>query len=122
MDYNDYEQSSEIVRLLKRAFISAGEAHDFSFERTDESTGDTVEPDKVSAMTYAAVCKSEYLAAKAIYYSCPDLWRDDFSKLFAKFDEFTNELLTDFSTDHSTQWVDIQFNELKEAYTYTIGD
>ena len=36
--------------------------------------------------------------------------------IFHLFDSYMSELLTNYKTDHSHQWTDIEFNRLKETF------
>ena len=98
------------------AFILAKHAHDCSFNNDEEKR----QEDKCAAMAYASACIAKYSAAEAIYWTTPDLEHAEIPELFAKFDTFTYELLTDFETNHSRQWVDIEFNNLRELYENSV--
>lgn len=71
-------------------------------------------------MSYASACIAKYSAAEAIYWTTPDLENDEIPELFAKFGTFTRELLTDFETNHSRQWVDIEYNQLRKLYEFSV--
>ena len=93
--------------LLFEANTAAKHAHGCCF-------GD--KEDRVLALTYAAACTAKSSAAEAIYWCSPELENDDIPALLHRFDAFTNEIREDYRTDHSRQWVDIEYNQLQEHY------
>lgn len=102
------------LRLMKQAFGYARRARNCSFNR------DKRPEDKCSAMAYASSCIAKSSAAQAIYWTTPELEHSELPELFTQFDVFANELFTDFETDHSRQWVDIEFNRLKELFEESV--
>lgn len=104
------------LRLMHYAFYAARDAHDYSFDNTEKHRKE----DKCTAIVYAAVCVARYSSAQAIYWVTPDLEHGEIPELFAAFDKFTHEVLSDYATNHSRQWVDIYFEELKEKYENSV--
>lgn len=76
----------------------------------DENEGE------LAGVAYLQRASSKMSTAEALYYLHYEiLARDEVEDIFSKFDTFANELVEDFSTKHSQQWTDIQFEELKDA-------
>lgn len=110
------EKMTAFISLMHSAFSFAKRAHDCSFNDEEEKRHE----DKCAAMAYASACIAKYSAAEAIYWTTPDLAHGEIPDLFAQFDTFTHELLTDFETDHSRQWVNIEFEHLRELYENSV--
>lgn len=110
------EKMTAFISLMHSAFSFAKRAHDCSFNNEEEQRHE----DKCAAMAYASACIAKYSAAEAIYWTTPDLAHGEIPDLFAQFDTFTHELLTDFETDHSRQWVNIEFEHLRELYENSV--
>ena len=110
------EKMNTFLCLMNDAFSAAVQAHKYSFESEDGKRAE----DRCVAMSYAAVCTAKYSAAEAIYWTTPDLAHSEIPDIFAQFDTFTTEVLTDFATDHSRQWVDIEFNELRKRFENSV--
>lgn len=106
------EKTKAFLRLMKAAFSFAKHAYNCSFDNYETHRVE----DKCSAMAYASACISKYSAAEAIYCTYPELERPEFPKLFSQFEAFAREVLSDFETGHSRQWVDIEFKRLKELF------
>lgn len=106
------DKQTEFQALLREAFLLAKNAHDC----TRDDTVTKLPEDKVSALSYAAACTSKYSAAEAIYWCSPELEDDDIPQILAQFDTFTDEIRNDYRTDHSRQWVDIEFEKLRELF------
>jgi len=98
--------------LVYGAFAAAKHAHACAFSDPEKGTCE----DKVSALSYAAACTAKYSAAEAMYWCSPELADDTIPTLFAKFDSFTEEIRSDYRTDHPRQWVDLIFSELADLY------
>lgn len=110
------EKKKAFISLMQGAFTLANRAHDCSFDDAKKER----QEDKCAAMSYASACIAKYSAAEAIYWTTSDLEHEEIPKLFAQFDTFTRELLTDFETNHSRQWVDIEYIRLRELYEISI--
>ena len=110
------EKMRAFLSLMQSAFFLAKHAHDCSFDNNEENR----QEDKCAAMAYASACIAKYSAAEAIYWTTPDLEHGEIPELFAQFDTFTHELLTDFETDHSRQWVNSEFDRLQELYEASV--
>lgn len=110
------EKMRAFLRLMKDAFSFAKRAHECSFDDEESNR----KADKCAAMAYAAACLAKCSAAEAIYWTTPELEHEEIPDLFAKFDTFAQELLQDFETDHSCQWVDIEFSRLEECFNGSV--
>lgn len=107
------EQNAEIQlietlkRLVRTAVLYAKQAHDYAM------------PDKANipaAIAYLQRASCKMSAAEALYWAQYEvLARQEAEDIFQKFDEFADELVEDFATNHSQQWTDIQFNELMKV-------
>lgn len=106
------EKWNAFLRLMRDALQLAEKSKNCSF---DGENGWPKE-DKCSALSYAAACTAKYSAAEAIYWASPDIMSLNLSNLFAQFDVFVHEVQKDYETDHSRQWVDIEFDHLKELF------
>ena len=110
------EKMKAFLRLMQGAFFFAKRAYACSFD--DEETNH--KEDKCAAMAYAAVCLAKCSAAEAIYWTTPELKHEEMTNLFAKFNIFARELLKDFETGHSRQWVSIEFKRLEECFNESV--
>jgi len=110
------ETMRAFIILMKEAFSLAKSAHNCSFD--DPELGR--KEDKLSALSYAATCTAKYSAAEAIYWCNCDLAHSELPELFTQFDTFTHEIRTDYETNHSRQWVDIEFNRLEELFNNSV--
>ena len=106
------EKMRAFLQLMKGAFFLAKRAHECSFDDEELNRKE----DKCAAMAYAAACLAKCSAAEAIYWTIPELEHEEIPDLFAKFDTFAHELFQDFETDHSRQWVGIEFKRLEECF------
>jgi len=96
-------------KLARLAYHEAKQAHDYAFS------------DKIhqyqASLSYLNLAMSYISAAEALYYSRFDvLEHNDIEVVFQKFRAFANELLTNYATDHSHQWTDIEFERLKDSF------
>ncbi|WP_370769899.1 hypothetical protein [Eubacterium ramulus] len=97
--------------LLRRAMIYAKHSHDFIFD-------DSV--DNSTALFYLNVAASKFAAAESLYYSrINELESIEAKEIFQLFEVYMKEALTNYRTNHSHQWSDIEFNRLKEAFAYS---
>ena len=110
------EKMRAFLHLMQDAFFFAKQAHECSFDDEELS----FKEDKCAAMAYAAACIAKCSAAEAIYWTTPELEHGEIPDLFVKFDTFTRELFQDFETDHSRQWVDIEFSRLEECFNDSV--
>lgn len=106
------EKWSAFVRMMQDAYWLAEKSANCCFDDSEEDRRE----DKCSALSYAAACTARYSAAEAIYWMSPEIMQLDLSLLFAKFDAFVHEVQTDYETNHSRQWVDKEFSELKALF------
>ena len=110
-DIVDQDIEVQIIESLKRlvrlAVLYGKQAHNYVFS-DDENIP--------AAIAYLQRASSKMSSAEALYWSQYEiLARDEAEYIFEKFDEFADELIEDFATNHSQQWTDIQFNELMDA-------
>lgn len=110
------EKMTAFLRLMKDAFSYAKRAHACSFDDPDKNRKE----DKCSALSYAAACTAKYSAAEAIYWTTPELEHPELPDLFSQFNIFVREVQRDYETNHSRQWVDIEFNTLEERFVNSV--
>ena len=110
------EKMKAFLALMHEAFSLAKRAHDCSFSDAERNRKE----DKCSALSYAAACTAKYSAAEAVYWCSPELAHQELPELFVQFDTFTREVRSDYETDHSRQWVDIEFNTLEKLFTNSV--
>lgn len=112
MDKNElakFETLSEALRhMVHSAYFDSKKAHDLIF---------TYNKDKqIAALAYLNKAAARMSAAESLYYSHYDiLCHNDIEGVFNAFDIFSNELIENYSTDHSHQWTDIEFLKFQEA-------
>jgi hypothetical protein len=108
MHSEDFTLIENFKSLMRQAMLYAQYSHDCIF---DESVNNSV------AISYLNVAASKFAASEALYYSqFAVLERDEAEEIFHLFDSYMSELLTNYKTDHSHQWTDIEFNRLKETF------
>lgn len=112
----EIRKKKAFLNLVSSAFDFAQKAHACSFDNPEEGRKE----DKCSALSYAAACIAKISAAEAIYWMSPELEYNEIEELFWQFKRFVHELQEDFETDHSRQWVDIEFNRLDEMYKNSV--
>lgn len=112
------EKKRAFKALLCGAYLDAKNAHACTFGDPDKN----IPKDKTSALSYAAACTAKSSAAEAIYCLSPELAQLGIAELLGKFDTFTDEIREDFKTDHSRQWVDIEFGRLEELYQNAMAE
>lgn len=110
----DLHSQNGFLRLMKSAMSDAEHAYRCVFPE------DNRQEDKCVALSYAATAIAKCAAAQAVYYSNPDLEHFELPDLFSLFDAFVHEIQEDYETDHSTQWVSIEFNKLKDAFDESV--
>lgn len=98
--------------LVIEAYHMAKYAHDYSFDDPEEG----IKENPQTVLSYATACSAKSSAAEALYWCSPELENEDVPALLAQFNTFINEVLSDYRDDHSRQWVDIEFERLKELY------
>ena len=108
MHSEDFTLIENFKSLMRQAMLYAQYSHDCIF---DESVNNSV------AISYLNVAASKFAASEALYYSqFAVLERDEAEEIFHLFDSYMSELLTNYKTDHSHQWTDIEFNRIKETF------
>lgn len=111
MDDKDLELIENFKTLMRHAMIYAEHSHEFIF---DDSVKDSV------AVAYLNVAVSKFASAESLYYSRKDvLERNEAEEIFQLFDTYMHEFLTNYRTNHSHQWTDIEFSHLKEVFDYS---
>ena len=96
-----------LKRLVRTAVLYAKQAHHYAIS-DDENIP--------AAVAYLQRASSKMSAAEALYWAQFEILAcDEAENIFEKFDEFADELVEDFATDHSQQWTDIQFDELIDS-------
>ena len=105
----------EVVRLMKKAYRDAELCHSCIVGSDRTMHG------RSAALSYAETGLAYCLAAKAIYYARNEKFNGiEISDLFHLFETFVREVQTNYATDHSHQWSDIEFERLKDAYNDSI--
>lgn len=95
-----------LKRFVRDAVLYSKRAHSCVFAEKENIP---------AAIAYLQRASSKMSAAEALYWSQYEiLARQEAEDIFQKFDEFADELVEDFATNHSQQWTDIQFNELMD--------
>ena len=117
MTDNEIVTSEMIIDALKSlAFSSrnsAKKAHDAIF-------GDDERKELLCCM-YLNDAISNMVGAKAIYYSkLESLEHHDIEEMFNRFNEFSREVFTNISTEHSHQWSDIEYRHFVDAYENSV--
>lgn len=111
------EKMNAFLSLMQSAYVDAKQARKYSFD--DHSLKREENPN--AAVSYANSCTAKYCAASAIYWcSLDDLEHYEIPNLLRQFDVFTSEVRNDYATDHSRQWVDIEFERLKELFESSV--
>lgn len=110
------DKMTAFIRLMKSAFSYAQRAKNCSFDDLEGSRKE----DKCSALAYAAACTAKYSAAEAIYWTSPELEHYELPDLFVQFNEFVHEVQNDYETNHSRQWVAIEFDKLKDMFENSV--
>ncbi|PHV69230.1 hypothetical protein CS063_16955 [Sporanaerobium hydrogeniformans] len=73
---------------------------------------------QTAATTYALSALSHLMCIKSVYVCNYDKLENTMvESLIHQFDVFCNELITNFCTNHSHQWTDLEFDRLKELVT-----
>ena len=75
-----------------------------------------------AAMFYLNLANSNVAIIKSIYYcNYDELAKDDIEDLFHRFDVFVTEVTRNFSTNHSHQWSNIEYNNFIDTLYTTLG-
>lgn len=106
----EYDTMLYLIEVLKRfvreAVLYSIRAHKQIFDHENIP----------AAVAYLQRASAKMAAAESLYYARhEELERGEAEEIFTLFDEFSDELIEDFATNHSQQWTDIQFNRLIEA-------
>lgn len=116
IEYDEYVMK-ELPKLLLKGAMSAKHANELVYKDVLENKGC-----RDIAFAYLNTASSYMATARAIYAvkhgSIGDEFVDD---IFATFDTFASELLTNYRTDHSHQWTGIEFKKFEDAYGQKFG-
>lgn len=116
MEYNEHVMK-ELPSLLLKGAMNAKQANELTNK-------DIYENGKCRDVALACLsAASAYMAtARAIYVVMYDSIDDDsVDVVFARYDAFASELLTNYRTDHSHQWSGIEFERFEDAYSQRFG-
>lgn len=95
--------------IVRSGMSYAQRAHDYLL---DEETDNTI------ALAYLNIAAAKFSSAEAIYYArYEDLRRKETEKIFHLFDVFTLEFLANARKHHAHHWTDLEFEQLKDAYS-----
>lgn len=114
METTDYTQIQieYIKKSIKNCYYTCNRANNILF-RTDSNSNSTNE---VVAISYLNKAISIMESCKAVYFACiNELENITVESIFNTFETYTNEMLNNYSTNHSHQWTDIEFNHFKDA-------
>lgn len=104
-----------LVEKIKELFTSVAfdsyRVNDYLFEQNNPT----------AAMFYLNLANSNVAIIKSIYYcNYNELARNDMEDLFHQFDVFVNEVTRNFSTNHSHQWPNIEYNQFIDTLYSTL--
>ncbi len=105
-----------LVEKIKELFTSVAfdsyHVNDYLFKQNNPT----------AAMFYLSLANTNVAIIKSIYYcNYNELAKDDIEDLFHQFDVFVNEVTRNFSTNHSHQWSNIEYNKFKDELYSTLG-
>lgn len=110
MDDNLTKKTDTVLNLLTDAYYSSKTFHDILFKDAFD------ERKQIKSAIFLNKAISLMASAKAIYVSdYENLEKYDIDQIFISFNEFEDEFLECFATDHPHQWTDIQFNRYEES-------
>ena len=106
----------DLVEKIKELFTSvafdAYHVNEYLFSENNDT----------AAMFYLNLANSNVAIIKSIYYcNYEELARNDIEDLLHQFDVFVNEVTRNFSTNHSHQWSNIEYNQFIDALNSTLG-
>ncbi|MGN9161242.1 hypothetical protein [Clostridium sulfidigenes] len=110
----DFSQSriSYIKSSIKRSYFACYSANEILFDDKELSNASN----EIKAAAYINQAISIIESCKALYYSrIEELENAEVEHIFNKFDNLSNEFLNNFSTFHSHQWSNIEFENFKDA-------
>lgn len=109
------EVRKTILHLMKCAMFDAQKAN------TLLTSGALDSRKEISSVAFSNSSLSKCMAAQAIYYAnYEELVHPEFEELFHLFQTVNAEILTNFSTDHSHQWSDVEFSRLEVAFNRSV--
>lgn len=107
---------TELLRMIQSSYFDAKDAYDLIFADTDPYNRNLI-----SALAYVNNAISKCYSAKAIYVSnFQELENDEIESYFHLLTVYADEFLKDYSTDHSFQWVSIEFEKLTDHYEHSV--
>lgn len=92
------------MMVVRHLLCDAREFAEHAKNLTIEDPDEGLHEDRTLALAYAAACTAKYSAAQAIYTLYPG-GTLSLSELFRLFNEFTQEILSDYKENHSRQQV-----------------
>lgn len=117
MDYCQ-KKIEYIKSSIKRCYFEAYQSNKALF-RTSRNTNTSNE---IVALSYLSKAISIMESCKAVYFSSlEDLENSSVEDIFNKFETYSNEVLSNFSEDHSHQWSNIEFNAFKDSISELIN-
>ena len=128
--YKDEHTTIEKFKeLIKETFFNAKMAHDFLLENLCSSKKSSSSKSSSSRECEFISCIllnnaiSSYTCCRSFYYSNIEFLEDTRADLFLhKFKTFSNEFLENVKTNHSHQWTNLTFEELKDQAETILGD
>lgn len=105
---DQFEMIETFKYFIASAMRYAIKSHDVLFEKKCDIS---------VPLAYLNAAISRFSSAEALYYAHYDiLERGEAEDLFHRFEEYSNEFLTNVETKHSHQWTDIEFNKLYDIF------
>lgn len=98
-------------------------AHDFLLENLCSSKSSSSRECEFISCILLNNAISSYTCCRSFYYSNIEFLEDTRADLFLyKFKTFSNEFLENVKTNHSHQWTNLTFEELKDQAETILGD
>lgn len=105
----DQQLVQDFKLLILSGYYNARSAHSAIFPDKGPNENSVI-------IGYLAIANSYINAARAVYICNEALSRQEFDEFFHAFSTFSDEVMSNISTNHSHQWSDIEFDRLEEAY------
>ena len=107
-----FELIEKLKIMVRNSMFAAQKSHDLIFA---ENKSDNI------AVAYLNKAISHITAAEALYYSQYGvLERYEVDEIFHLFNAYSDELLSNYETNHSHQWTDIEFTRLKDYFDSSV--
>jgi len=102
-------QINQIKNLVESSYYSVQKAHEILFEEYNNRENEMI------AAFFINKALSLMAAAKAIYYSnLQDLEKTELEDIFEQFSILESEFSSNYLTNHSHQWTDLEYQKFKE--------